>query len=82
MLRSRDDVPVMQRDRIDSARLVYFGCVDRAKVAPTVSAAVVGLRPPLAVSAALDAAISQDLAPDDTPDMIHCVRDLQKLSGI
>ena len=59
----------MQRDRIDSARLVYFGCVDRAKVAHAVSAAVVGLRPPLAVSAALDAAISQDLAPDDTPDM-------------
>jgi aerobic carbon-monoxide dehydrogenase medium subunit len=59
----------MQRDRIESARLVYFGCVDRAKVAHAVSAAVVGLRPPLAVSAALDAAISQDLAPDDTPDM-------------
>ena len=59
----------MQRDRIDSARLVYFGCVDRAKVAHAVSAAVVGLRPPLAISAALDAAISQDLAPDDTPDM-------------
>jgi aerobic carbon-monoxide dehydrogenase medium subunit len=59
----------MQRDRIDSARLVYFGCVDRAKVAHAVSAAVIGLRPPLAVSAALDAAISQDLAPDDTPDM-------------
>ena len=57
----------MQRDRIDSARLVYFGCVDRAKVAHAVSAAVVGLRPSLAVSAALDAAISQDLAPDDTP---------------
>jgi carbon-monoxide dehydrogenase medium subunit len=59
----------MKRDRIDSARLVYFGCVDRAKVAHAVSAAVVGLRPPLAVSAALDAAINQELAPDDTPDM-------------
>jgi aerobic carbon-monoxide dehydrogenase medium subunit len=59
----------MQRDRIERARLVYFGCVDRAKVAHAVSAAVVGLRPPLAVSAALDAAISRDLAPDDTPDM-------------
>ena len=45
----------MQRDRIDSARLVYFGCVDRAKVARAVSAAVVGLRPPFAGSAALDA---------------------------
>jgi carbon-monoxide dehydrogenase medium subunit len=59
----------MQRDRIDGARLVYFGCVDRAKVAHAVSAAVVGLRPPLAMSAALESAISQDLAPDDTPDM-------------
>jgi len=59
----------MQRDRIERARLVYFGCVDRAKLAHAVSAAVAGLRSPFVVSAPLDAAVSQDLAPDDTPDM-------------
>ena len=73
----------MQRDRIDGARLVYFGCVDRAKVARAVSTAVVGLRPPFAASAALDQAISQDLAPDDTPDMrgdtkVHLARVLTR----
>ena len=37
-------VATMQRDRIGAARLVYFGCVDRAKVAQSVSAAVAGSR--------------------------------------
>ena len=37
----------MQRDRIGTARLVYFGCVDRAKVARSVSAAVAGASVPL-----------------------------------
>jgi carbon-monoxide dehydrogenase medium subunit len=59
----------VQRDRIDSARLVYFGCVDRAKVARC------GLRRGRRASPAAGRfrrarrAISQDLAPDDTPDM-------------
>ena len=59
----------MQRGRIDSAKLVYFGCVDRAKVARTVSAAVAGTVLPLRDAAAFDDAIAQDLAPDDTPGM-------------
>lgn len=57
------------RDRIETARLVYFGCVDRAKVAPTVSAAAAGLALPLADEGALDAAVGADLAPDDTPGL-------------
>jgi len=59
----------MQRDHIGEARLVYFGCVDRAKVAKTVSAAIVGLRTPLRDTAAFEQAIRQDLAPDDTPGL-------------
>ena len=41
-------VATMQRERIGKARLVYFGCADRAKVARSVSAAVAGLPTPLA----------------------------------
>jgi carbon-monoxide dehydrogenase medium subunit len=62
-------VATMRRDRIGDARLAYFGCVDRAKVAQSVSAAVAGLAPPLADAAAFEAAIRADLAPDDTPGL-------------
>ena len=40
-------VATMQRERIGKARLVYFGCVDRAKLAQSVSAAVAGMPTPL-----------------------------------
>lgn len=59
----------MRRGRIDNARLVYFGCVDRAKVARAASAAVAGANVPLPDSAAFDGAIAQDLTPDDTPGL-------------
>jgi carbon-monoxide dehydrogenase medium subunit len=59
----------MQRGRIGSARLVYFGCADRAKVAKAVSAAIAGLALPLPDAAALQGAIHQDLSPDDTPGL-------------
>ena len=59
-------VATMQRDRIGAARLAYFGCVDRAKVARSVSAAVAGLAPPLRDTSAFAQAIRQDLAPEDT----------------
>jgi carbon-monoxide dehydrogenase medium subunit len=62
-------VATLQRGRIGSARLAYFGCVDRAKVAPTVSAAVCGLATPLPDAAPIAQAIRKDLAPDDTPGM-------------
>ena len=62
-------VVAMQRDRIGKARLVYFGCVDRAKVAQAVSAAIVGIRVPLADASAFDEAIRQDVTPDDTPGL-------------
>jgi aerobic carbon-monoxide dehydrogenase medium subunit len=59
-------VATMQRDRIGAARLAYFGCVDRAKVARSVSAAVAGLAPPLRDTSAFAQAIRQDLTPEDT----------------
>jgi aerobic carbon-monoxide dehydrogenase medium subunit len=59
----------MQRGRIDSARLVYFGCVHRAKVAQAVSDAALGLTLPLPDITAFEGAISQDLSPDDTPGL-------------
>jgi carbon-monoxide dehydrogenase medium subunit len=61
-------VATLDDDSIDAARLVYFGCVDRAKVAQAVSAAVGGLKIPLRDSAAFAAAIQDELTPDDTPD--------------
>jgi CO/xanthine dehydrogenase FAD-binding subunit len=56
----------MRRDRIGDARLAYFGCVDRAKLARSVSAAVEGLAVPLLNAGAFEAAIRMDLASEDT----------------
>src|SRR6516165_12557092 len=56
----------MRRDRISTARLAYFGCVDHAKVARAVSAAVTGLATPLPDTSAFEQAIRQDLTPEDT----------------
>ena len=44
-----------ERDRIGDARLAYFGCVDRAKLARSVSAAVEGLATPLPDAAPFEA---------------------------
>jgi aerobic carbon-monoxide dehydrogenase medium subunit len=62
-------VATMQRGRIGSARIAYFGCVDRAKVAQTVSAAVCGLATPVPDAAPIAQAIRADLTPDDTPGL-------------
>jgi carbon-monoxide dehydrogenase medium subunit len=62
-------VVTMRRERIDQARLVYFGCVDRARVARAVSAAIAGLTAPLPDTSSFEAAIGQDLIPDDTPGL-------------
>jgi carbon-monoxide dehydrogenase medium subunit len=62
-------IATMQRTRINKARLVYFGCVDRAKVAHAVAAAVAGLTAPLSDASAFEDAIRRDLAPDDTPGL-------------
>jgi aerobic carbon-monoxide dehydrogenase medium subunit len=62
-------VATMQRDRIGNARIAYFGCVDRAKLAPSVSAAVDGLALPMPNAAAFEAAIRTDLRPEDTPGL-------------
>jgi carbon-monoxide dehydrogenase medium subunit len=59
----------IRSNRIDKARLVYFGCIDRAKVAQAVSASVAGLTAPISESTAFDSAIHQDITPDDTPGL-------------
>ena len=60
---------VMRRDRIDEARLVYFGCADRAKVAQATSRAIVGQAVPLPDTSSFRDAILDDLSPDDTPGL-------------
>lgn len=62
-------VATLNHNRIETARLVYLGCVDRAKVANSVSAAVSGLTLPVATSTAFQAAIGDDLSPDDMPGL-------------
>jgi carbon-monoxide dehydrogenase medium subunit len=62
-------VVTLQGERIGEARLVYFGCADRPKLATAVSAAVKGLRAPLPDTSAFEQAIRQDLAPEDTPGL-------------
>ena len=62
-------VVTRQDERIGDARLVYFGCADRPKLATTVSAAVKGLRAPLPDTSAFEQALRQDIAPEDTPGL-------------
>jgi aerobic carbon-monoxide dehydrogenase medium subunit len=62
-------VATLERDRIATARLVYLGCVDRAKIATSVSAAVAGMRLPVTDTAQLEAAIGEDLSPADMPGL-------------
>ena len=55
------------QQRITAPRVVYFGCVDRAKIAPAVSAAVAGLTlAPTNVENIINA-VEHDLDPDDIP---------------
>lgn len=61
-------VATVERARVHNARLVYFGCIDRARLARSVSAAIEGLQIPLADDAGFEAALADDLQPDDTPD--------------
>jgi carbon-monoxide dehydrogenase medium subunit len=62
-------VAAMHDNRIRAARVAYFGCVDRAKLARSVSAAVAGLAPPVADASAFEQAVRSDLAPQDTPGL-------------
>lgn len=56
-----------ERSQIADSRVVYFGCVNRAKIAPSVSAALTGL--PLTQTNVdhVVAAADDDLEPDDIP---------------
>lgn len=58
---------VIDGDRIDAARVVYFGCVDRAKVAQRVSAALSRLKLPIASGDPVLDAVTHDLELEDTP---------------
>ena len=60
---------VMRGERIEQATLVYLGCVDRARVAHSISTAVAGLPIPLRDGHALDNAIREDLNPQDSPGL-------------
>jgi len=60
---------ILRAGEIESARIVYFGCVDRARVAPSVSAALSGAAVPLEDASPYAAAIRNDVKPDDTPGL-------------
>jgi aerobic carbon-monoxide dehydrogenase medium subunit len=57
----------IERDRISEARVVYFGCVERAKIAAQVSASLRGLPLPLTDIDEILRAVEHDLDPDDIP---------------
>jgi aerobic carbon-monoxide dehydrogenase medium subunit len=61
-------VAIMRGRRIEKARVVYFGCVDRPRLASAVCMAITGLTLPLQDNA-FEAAILQDLTPDDAPGL-------------
>jgi aerobic carbon-monoxide dehydrogenase medium subunit len=60
---------VLRAGEIESARIVYFGCIDRARVAASVSAALSGAAVPLEDALPYAAAIRNDVKPDDTPGL-------------
>ena len=60
---------MLRASEIESARIVYFGCVDRARVADSVSAALSGAAVPLEDASPYAAAIRNDVKPDDTPGL-------------
>jgi carbon-monoxide dehydrogenase medium subunit len=60
---------VLRAGEIESARIVYFGCIDRARVAASVSAALSGAAVPLEDASPYAAAIRNDVEPDDTPGL-------------
>lgn len=59
----------MDGDRIGDARIVYFGCGDRAQIGTAVSSAIAGRRLPLGNDETLAAAVRADLTPGDTPGL-------------
>jgi len=62
-------VATVQHDRISRARLAYFGCVDRARLAASVSSAVEGLALPVPNAAVFERAIWTDITTEDTPGL-------------
>jgi carbon-monoxide dehydrogenase medium subunit len=62
-------VAAIRDDQIASARIVYLGCVDRAKVARSVSASVIGHPARFTDHSAFEDSVRQDLSPDDMPGL-------------
>jgi carbon-monoxide dehydrogenase medium subunit len=62
-------VAALEGNCIHNARIAYFGCVDSARLAQSVAAAIEGLAVPLPDAVAFEAAIRKDVAPDDTPGL-------------
>ena len=60
---------ILRAGEIESARIVYFGCVDRPRVAASVSAALSGAAVPLEDASPYAGAIRNDVKPDDTPGL-------------
>jgi len=59
----------LRAKKIERARIVYFGCVDCARVAASVSEALSGIAVPLEDASPYAAAIRNDVKPDDTPGL-------------
>ncbi len=57
----------VERERVTDARVVYFGCVERAQVAQRVSSAMIGLDLSSPDAEGVVAAVNDDLSPDDAP---------------
>ena len=62
-------VATLERDCIHKSRLAYFGCVDCARLAPSVSSAIEGLALPLPNAAPFEAAVRKDVTTEDTPGL-------------
>lgn len=60
-------VVTMDGERIDAARVVFFGCVERAQIATRVSSVLRGAKLPLADDDAVLDAVGHDIAPADIP---------------
>jgi len=58
-----------ERDTITSARVVYFGCTDRARLARRTAERIRGARLPLSDPQQLSHDIAADLAPTDSPGL-------------
>jgi aerobic carbon-monoxide dehydrogenase medium subunit len=67
-------VASLNDSRIGDARLVYFGCTDRARLASDLAERLRGERLPLGDAGWLREALAAELAPNDTPGLSAATR--------